>query len=53
MAHAELVAGLLDNALDVLQIFALCRPIGDVHRVCPLKRGLDLKRRLASVLVEA
>jgi hypothetical protein len=53
MAHAQLVARLLDNALGVLQIFALCRPISDVHRVCPLRRGLDLKGRLASVSVEA
>ena len=37
MAHAQLVARLLDNALGVFQIFELCRPIGDVHCVCPFR----------------
>ena len=31
--HTQLVDRLLDDALGVLQIFELCRPVGDVHGV--------------------
>ena len=43
MAHAQLVGRLLDNALGVLQIFALCRPIGNVHGYAPIRVALISK----------